>query len=306
MRLAARRRHPHRELPARRDARASASTIATLAAATIRPDLRLDLRLRADRARRGEGRIRSGRAGRLRDDVGDRRARRPPVKAGVPLTDLGAGLFALAGDSRGAAPSQSHRPRPAHRHVAASRPASRCPCGSPPSTSRAASRRSRWDRRIGCCAPYQAIRCADGYITLGGGQRSAVRRAVRAARASGVDSGSAISPTTRCRVRNRAALIARIEAVTSARSRDSTGSRCFEAARHPVRADQRLCGGVRRPAGPRARDGRRDRPSDARAACGRSAHRSRCPRRRRSSAGARRCSASTPKRSCGRPAATSD
>ena len=69
---------------------------ASLAAPTSRAHLRVDLRLRPDRPGRGERRIRSRRAGRVGPDVGHRRAGRPPVKVGVPLTDLGAALFALS------------------------------------------------------------------------------------------------------------------------------------------------------------------------------------------------------------------
>ena len=58
-------------------------------------DLCVDFRLRPDRPGTRQGRIRSDRAGRRRDHVDHRRAGRPPVKAGVPITDLGAGLFAL-------------------------------------------------------------------------------------------------------------------------------------------------------------------------------------------------------------------
>ena len=46
---------------------------------------------------------------------------RPPVKAGIPVTDLGAGLFALSGHPRRAALSRPDRPRAAHRHVAGRR-----------------------------------------------------------------------------------------------------------------------------------------------------------------------------------------
>ena len=64
-------------------------------------------------------------------------------------------------------------------------------------------------------APYQAIRCADGYITLGARQRSAVPAAVRRARPSRVGRRCRSSLTTRSRVRNRAALAALIEAITT-------------------------------------------------------------------------------------------
>ena len=48
---------------------------ATLSAVNPAAHLRVDLRVRPDRTGRGEGRIRSHRAGRVRPDVGDGRAR---------------------------------------------------------------------------------------------------------------------------------------------------------------------------------------------------------------------------------------
>jgi crotonobetainyl-CoA:carnitine CoA-transferase CaiB-like acyl-CoA transferase len=59
----------------------------------------------------------------------------PPVKCGVPLTDLGAGLFAV-----GRAPGSSSTRR-------SSTPASRFRCGRRRSTSAAPACRSRWGRR---------------------------------------------------------------------------------------------------------------------------------------------------------------
>ena len=92
----------------------------------------------------------------------------PPVKAGVPLTDLGAGLFALA-----AILAALH-----HRH--------RTGRGQHIDTSllEAGLALSVWEaaeyfaggvtpQPLGSAhrflAPYQAIRCADGYITIGAG-----------------------------------------------------------------------------------------------------------------------------------------
>ena len=66
-------------------------------------------------------------------------------------------------------------------------------------------------------APYQAIRCADGYITIGAANdrcsvASATCSAIRNGRHAGVPDG-------RQRVRNRAALAARIEAMTAPQPR---------------------------------------------------------------------------------------
>ena len=61
------------------------------------PRLRLDLRLRADRPWAGRGGfdlVAQGVTG-IMSVTGE--PGRPPVKAGLPITDLGAGLFALAG-----------------------------------------------------------------------------------------------------------------------------------------------------------------------------------------------------------------
>ena len=91
---------------------------------------------------------------------------RPPVKAGIPLTDLGAGLFALAGV------------------LAALHHRSRTGVGQYVDTSlvEAGVALSVWEATeyfagpnvpapLGSAhrmnAPYQAIRCADGYVTLG-------------------------------------------------------------------------------------------------------------------------------------------
>ena len=90
----------------------------------------------------------------------------PPVKAGVPLTDLGAGLFAVAGILT-AVHARTRTGEGQHVDTALvdsgvalsvweaaeyfATNVSPQPCGSAHRTS----------------APYQAIRCADGYITVG-------------------------------------------------------------------------------------------------------------------------------------------
>ena len=78
--------------------------------------LRLHLRLRADRAGRRPGRLRSGGPGRVRADVGDRRAR-PPAGQGRGAADgpRGRALRGHRHPGRPAAP-HPHRPRPARRH----------------------------------------------------------------------------------------------------------------------------------------------------------------------------------------------
>jgi formyl-CoA transferase len=100
---------------------------------------------------------------------------RPPVKAGVPLTDLSAGLFALVGIL--AAVEHRHRSG-AGQHIDAS-------------LIDAGVALSVWEateyfaglgipQALGSAhrmiAPYQAVRCADGYITLGAANERLFRR----------------------------------------------------------------------------------------------------------------------------------
>ena len=272
-RLARRRRHPHRELPARRDARASASTTRRWPPINPRLIYASISGLRPDRARRGEGRVRSGRAGRVGHHVGDRRAGRPPVKAGVPLTDLGAGLFALVGDPRRAALSQRAPARGQHIDTSLRRGRRRAVgVGG----DRVLSRRRRARSRLGSAhrmsAPYQAIRCADGYITLGAANDRLFARLCELLGHPEWATDPRVRRRHRTRVRNRDALAALIEAITAtAHARALAGA--VRGERHPVRADQRLRAGVRRPAGARPRAWW-SRPSIRRsAACGRSARR---------------------------------
>ena len=99
----------------------------------------------------------------------------PPVKAGVPLTDLGAGLFALVGIL--AALDHRHRTGEGQRVDT--------------SLVDAGVALSVWEATeyfsgigvpaaLGSAhrmnAPYQAIRCADGYITLGAANERLFRR----------------------------------------------------------------------------------------------------------------------------------
>ena len=90
-------------------------------------------------------------------------------------------------------------------------------------------------------APYQAIRCADGYITIGAANERLFRRLCDVlghpewtAMPEFADNAS--------RVRNRAALAERIESVHARPSRCAHWLALFEAQRFPVRADQRLRG----------------------------------------------------------------
>jgi formyl-CoA transferase len=140
-------------------------------------------------------------------------AGRPPVKAGVPLTDLGAGLFALAAILA----ALHHRTRTgAGQYIDTSlveagvalsvwEAAEYFGRGVPPAPLGSAHR---------MLAPYQAIRCADGYITLAAGTDRLFERlcALLGHPEWAVDPAFANATE---RVRNRAALIERIEAITA-------------------------------------------------------------------------------------------
>jgi formyl-CoA transferase len=141
----------------------------------------------------------------------------PPTKVGVPLTDLAAGLFALAG----VLAALHYRSRTGRGQyidtslvdagVALSiwEAAEYFAGGVPPAPLGSAHR---------MFAPYQAIRCADGYITLGTAND---RLFVKLCALLGHPEWAAdpdYADATR-RVRNRAPLVARIEQITAARPR---------------------------------------------------------------------------------------
>jgi formyl-CoA transferase len=136
----------------------------------------------------------------------------PPVKAGVPLTDLGAGLFALVGIL--AAVESRHRTG-VGQHVDTSLvdagvalsvwEATEYFSGAGVPVPMGSAHRMN--------APYQAIRCADGYITIGAANERLFRRLCEvlghpewATAPEFADSAG--------RVRNRNALADRIESVT--------------------------------------------------------------------------------------------
>lgn len=140
-----------------------------------------------------------------------------PVKAGVPVTDLGAGLFALVGILAALE----------HRH--------RTGAGQQVDTSLvdAGVALSVWEATeyfsgigvptaLGSAhrmnAPYQAIRCADGYITLGAANQRLFRRLcdVLGHAEWGDDPAFADNAS---RVTHRDALAARIESITLAQPR---------------------------------------------------------------------------------------
>jgi len=137
---------------------------------------------------------------------------RPPVKAGIPVTDLGAGLFALAGILA----ALYHRDRTGRgQHIDTS-------------LGDAGLALSVWEATeyfggrgipgpLGSAhrmsAPYQAVRCGDGYITLGAAnQRTFEKVAAVLGHPEWIGDPRFASDTTR--VAHREALAAAIEAVT--------------------------------------------------------------------------------------------
>jgi crotonobetainyl-CoA:carnitine CoA-transferase CaiB-like acyl-CoA transferase len=141
----------------------------------------------------------------------------PPVKAGIPVTDLGAGLFALIGILAALE----------HRH--------RSGAGQLIDTSLvdAGVALSVWEATeyfsgigvpaaLGSAhrmnAPYQAVRCADGYITLGAANERLFRRLCEVLGHTGWGNEAAFADNA-SRVRNREALAARIESITVTRPR---------------------------------------------------------------------------------------
>jgi len=136
----------------------------------------------------------------------------PPVKAGVPLTDLGAGLFALVGIL--AAIEHRHRTGVGQRvdtslvdaGVALSVwEATEYFSGVGMPTALGSAHRMN--------APYQAIRCADGYITLGAANERLFRRLCDVlGHTEWADQPELADNASR--VKHREALAGRIESIT--------------------------------------------------------------------------------------------
>jgi formyl-CoA transferase len=141
----------------------------------------------------------------------------PPVKAGVPLTDLGAGLFALVG-ILAALHARDRTGRGQHvdtslvdAGVALSlwEATEYFSGGGIPAPMGSAHRMN---------APYQAVRCADGYITIGGANDRLFER-LCAVLGHPEWRGMPEFADNSSRVRNHAALAARIEEVTAGQPR---------------------------------------------------------------------------------------
>jgi formyl-CoA transferase len=137
---------------------------------------------------------------------------RPPVKVGVPLTDLGAGLFALSA-ILAALHYRSRTGRGQHIDT------SLVEAGIALSVWEAAQYFAGGDvpGPLGSAhrmlAPYQAIRCADGYITLGAGSDRLFQWLCDLLGHPEWATDPEFANDT-LRVRNRASLVARIEAIT--------------------------------------------------------------------------------------------
>ena len=143
---------------------------------------------------------------------------RPPAKVGVPLTDLGAALFALSA----VLAALHYRARTGRGQyidtslveagVALSiwESAQYFAEGVPPGPLGSAHR---------MFAPYQAIRCSDGYITLGAANDRLFARVCELLGHPEWAADPEYADATR-RVRNRAPLVARIEQITATEPRD--------------------------------------------------------------------------------------
>jgi formyl-CoA transferase len=142
----------------------------------------------------------------------------PPVKVGVPLTDLGAALFALAA-ILGALHYRTRTGRGQHIDtslvdaglaLSVWESAEYFATDVPPAPLGSAHR---------MLAPYQAIRCADGYITLGASTDVLFERLCAVlGRPEWATEPEFVDNTLR--VRNRASLIERIEAITAREPRE--------------------------------------------------------------------------------------
>ena len=142
---------------------------------------------------------------------------RPPVKAGVPLTDLGAGLFAVVGIL--AALEARHRTGLGQRidtslvdaGVALSVwEATEYFAGAGVPVALGSAHRMN--------APYQAFRCADGYITIGGANERIFRRLCEVLGHPEWQSMTDFADNA-SRVRHREDLTRRIEAITTRQTR---------------------------------------------------------------------------------------
>jgi crotonobetainyl-CoA:carnitine CoA-transferase CaiB-like acyl-CoA transferase len=141
----------------------------------------------------------------------------PPVKCGVPLTDLGAGLFALSGVLTALYHrTQTGRGQYIDTSLVEAGVALSVWEATEYFTGRGIPQPTGSAHRLS--APYQAIRCSDGYITLGAANdRLFARLSTLLGHPEWAERAEFASDTLR--VRNRVELAALIEAITVAHPR---------------------------------------------------------------------------------------
>ena len=142
---------------------------------------------------------------------------RPPVKAGIPLTDLGAGLFAVTGILA----ALHHRTRTGEgQHIDTSLVEAGIALSVWEATEYFSSGRA--PQPMGSAhrmsAPYQALACADGYVTVGAANDRLFERLCHLLGHAEWTREPNFADDT-ARVANRQALAERIEAVTRTRPR---------------------------------------------------------------------------------------
>ena len=184
----------------------------------------------------------------------------PPVKAGIPLTDLGAGLFAAVGILA----ALQHRARTGEgQHVDTSLVEAGVALSVWEATEFFASGQA--PRPMGSAhrmsAPYQALACADGHITIGAANDRLFERLCGLLGHPQWSSDPQFADDT-ARVANRRALAERIEAVTRLAASGALAG-AVRAARRAVRPHQHVRGRIRRRADCGPRDGGGDGPSHA-------------------------------------------
>lgn len=142
---------------------------------------------------------------------------RPPVKAGIPVTDLGAALFAVAGIlSALLARARTGRGQLVDTSLVDAGVALSVWEATQYFSGRGVPERLGSAHRMN--APYQALRCADGYLTIGAANDRTFRRLCEAlGHPAWADDPEYRDDTHR--IRNREALAARIEAVLETRPR---------------------------------------------------------------------------------------
>jgi formyl-CoA transferase len=144
-------------------------------------------------------------------------AGRPPVKVGVPITDLGAGLFAVIGIlSALLARARTGRGQLVDTSLVDAGVALSVWEATQYFSGRGVPEPLGSAHRMN--APYQAMRCADGYVTVGAANDKIFRKLCDALGHSEW-AGDPDYREDAHRIRNRVALVGRIEAVMAGRSR---------------------------------------------------------------------------------------